>query len=276
MSAADVFQETPFPAASLSQDYLQFTRVRTPGSSSAESAWIGEIQPFASNECARAFLHDVENGKEVWLSGGRIREASSIGSHWADPLLVGMSVKCRLLVLVQPGPAHPRAYLLRPLYAEHYSYVHPHPRFDQQIEWRGAKISGLCIYSASEFEYDPDRERISQFLDQVTLYVARHLIWLRTRRLLRGVPPGGEVLRMLRPGEMLVDDRPVVVSPARGSQKAVWDYWSGYWPGPIAEAFNPKTHFRKIHPHKECWCGSGLIYESCHRPSDAAAAVRDC
>ncbi|WP_371417440.1 SEC-C metal-binding domain-containing protein [Granulicella sp. S190] len=70
------------------------------------------------------------------------------------------------------------------------------------------------------------------------------------------------------PGEILISDRPVQVQQAVAEGKPTWDYWAGYWPGPTAAAFNPETHLKKIKPHEECWCGSGVPYGSCHRPAD--------
>ncbi|MFC5864260.1 SEC-C metal-binding domain-containing protein [Acidicapsa dinghuensis] len=191
-------------------------------------------------------------------------------AHWADPLLVNMTVRCRLLILIQPLPAHPRAYLLDPLFAEHYGLVHPHPRYDQLIEYEGKRIPGLCIYSASEFEYDPRRDDISKFLNQLTIYTARHLVWLRTRQLFRGFPPNGVLLRVLLPGETLINDMPSVVFAGDPRRMIMLDYWSGYWPGPTARAFNPATHLKFIGPNQQCWCGSGSTYKSCHRPLDKA------
>lgn len=274
MDATIVSQKAPHTAASLSSEYPQFTSVQLPIGSTAESAWIGEIQPFASDDSARTFLHEIEAGKPIWLVGGRIQEAPPSKTHWADVMLTNMSLRCKLLVLIQPTPAHPRAYLLRPLFAEHYSYVHPHPRSDQQIEWDNRKIPGLCIYSASEFKYDPHRERNAQFLDQVTLYIARHLIWLRTRQLFRGTPPNGIVLRMLLPGDMLFNDKPAIVQPGIGDRKPVLDYWAGYWPGPTALAFNAATHLKSIRSHHQCWCGSGIAYQDCHRLADQKLSVQ--
>lgn len=261
-------QEASQIATSLSTDYPQFTRVIVPEGSNAESAWIGEIQPFASDDVARAFLSKIENGEPIWVSGGRIRREDLGKPHWADPLLVGMSVRCKLLILIQPSPAHPRAYLLSPAFPEYYSVVHPHPRFDQMIVWNHKNIPGLCIYSATEFRYEQTRERCSQFMEQATLYVARHLIWLKTRQLFRGFPPTGALLRVLRPGEMLLDDKPVLRQPAIGAGKPILDYWKGYWPGPISQAFNAATHLDTIRPHHECWCGTGIAYGVCHRPED--------
>ncbi len=267
--AASIFSlEASQIATSLSADYPQFTRVIVPEGSNADSAWIGEIQPFASDNVAKPFLHNVEISEPIWVSSGRIREESLGKPHWADPLLIGMGVRCKLLILMQPAPAHPRAYLLNPVFPEHYSLVHPHPRFDQMIVWNHKNVPGLCIYSAPEFQYDPTRKRISQFLEQATLFVARHLIWLRTRQLFRGFPPTGTLLRVLRPGETLLNDKPVLVQPAVGAGKPILDYWAGYWPGPTSHAFNAATHLRTIRSHHECWCGTGVAYGACHRPAD--------
>lgn len=274
MSTTDPNEEALHVAAPLSMEYPQFTRAQAPTGSNAESAWIGEIQPFTSDNSARAFLQDIEQGKRIWLSGGRMKESLHTKAHWADPLLTDMSVRCKVLVLIQPDPAHPRAYLLDPLYPEHYGFVHPHQRSDLQIEWENNKVPGLCIYSAAEFIYDPQRDRNSQFLDQLALFVARHLIWLRTRQLFRGFPPKGELLRVLRPGEVLEDDRPKMVWAATGSERPVYQYWAGYWPGPTAQAFDTITHLRTIQPHKQCWCGSGIKYQDCHRPAELAGAKR--
>ena len=267
--AASIFSlEASRIATSLSEDYPQFTRVTVPEGSTANSAWLGEIQPFASDEGARAFLHTIEMNKPIWVSSGRVREESLGKSHWADPLLVGLDVRCKLLILVQPAPAHPRAYLLNPVFPEHYSLVHPHPRFDQTILWNHKNVPGLCIYSAPEFRYDQARGRMDQFLEQATLFVARHLIWLKTRQLFRGFPPKGTLLRVLQPGEMLLNDKPILIQPASGAAKPVLDYWAGYWPGPTSHAFDATTHLRTIHAHRECWCGTGVAYGACHRPAD--------
>ena len=265
-------QEVPLKAVPLSLFYPQFTQVVVPGGADADSAWIGEIQPFTSDTAARAFLHDIEAGKSIWVSGGRVQERGPSGIHWADPLLLNMTARCKLLILTRRFPAHPRAYLLNPEFPEHYSFTHPHPRFDLTITWEGKKVPGLCVYSAAEFKFDPKEERNRQFLDQVTLYVARHLIWLRTRQLFRGFPPKGQLLRVLLPGDQIGDDRPVLRQPAFGNNKPIFDFWAGYWPGGTALAFDPATHLSRIKPHHECWCGNGKLYGMCHRPEDVAKA----
>jgi hypothetical protein len=259
--------EAPADPAPLSLLYPQFERAEVPAGIETTGAWIGELQPFSSDDCARAFLENVESDRPVWISGGKIREERPRQRHWANPHLVAMALPCRALVLLQQGPSHPRSFLLSPAFPEHYSLIHPHPRFDQTIEFEGRKFPGLCIYSAAEFQFDVDDNPIDQYLDQLTIYLAKHLIWLRTRELVRGIPPCGQVVRSLQPREELRDDKPVRIASGRGE---VWEYWRGYWPGRSAASFNPQTHLANIVPDQECWCGKGLEYKACHRAKEAA------
>lgn len=259
-------ESVPLPAAPLSAAYPQFYQTDVPIESNAESAWVGEIRPFDDDIAARAFLQAMEERREVWISSGNIHAGSHSRAHWADPLLVGMPTVCKLLVLVQPAPAHPRAYLLSPRFADHYAFFHPHSRADLKISWKGKDLPGMCVYSAAEFAFVKGTDMYMQFLDQATLYVARHLIWLRTRQLYRGLPPAGTVIYIPRPGELIISDRPVQQRRIIGGREEVQlEYWAGYWPGPIARAMGPKEHIRSIRPNQECWCGSGELYGTCHR-----------
>jgi hypothetical protein len=271
---ASAFQhfEAPVGGAPLCSLYQQFLRVDVSAGIEAASAWIGDIRPFSSDSCARAFLESIECDKPIWISGGNVREEKSRQRHWANRLLVNMTVSFRTLLLILPAPAHPRSYLISPTFPEHYSWVHPHPRFDQTIEFEGRKIPGLCIYSAAEFQFKPDDDPMTQYLDQLTIYLGKHLIWLRTRELIRGFPPGGQIVRSLQGGEELIDDRPIRV-PALSGRGDVWQYWRGYWPGRSASFSNPQTHLLNIAVDQQCWCGSGGLYGDCHRNEDASKAA---
>ena len=274
MASAFSAKEAPPDGAPLSPQYSEFGRVPLPSGMDGESAWVGSMQPFRSDSCARSFLQDIEADLTVWVSGGRIRDSKHIKRHWANPSLVKMAVTCQVLVLLQRPPAHPRSYLLSPIFPEYYSIVHPHPRFDQQIEFGGIRFPGLCIYSAAEFQFETHDDLMTQYLDQLTIFLAKHLIWLRTRQLFRGYPPRGSVVRSLLPGEDLADDTPRLVQPATHSTGEVWEYWRGYWPGRAAAGFNPETHLENIAAEQECWCGSGSLYGDCHRPKDKASVGR--
>jgi hypothetical protein len=265
----------PESSAPLCVEYPQFSPVPVPEGSDAVEAWIGTIQPFTDDESARGFLTSIEDDRELFISSGTVRTGLTRRKpHWADPLLLHMDVRCKILLLIQPYPAHPRAYLLNPRFPEHYSWVHPHPRFDFSIRWQNKIVPGLCVYSASEFQLSPGTDRNTQFLDQAVLYVARHLIWLRTRQLYRGFPPRGVLLHTPRPGELIPDDRPVVIAAAHRREKPILDYWAGYWAGPVAHAMSPAEHLKSIRPTHECWCTSGLPYGKCHRSPDEIATTR--
>jgi hypothetical protein len=101
-------------------------------------------------------------------------------------------------------------------------------------------------------------ERSAQFIDQVSLWVARHLIWLRTRRLYRNSLGGISEIFVPMPGE------PVGYASPSGQ------FWRGHWAGPRARATTAAEHVRSISPNTECWCGSGTNYGGCHRPREAA------
>jgi SEC-C motif len=266
----------PRKPAPLSPSYRQFLRTEIPLGSSATHAFCGTIQPFNSDDDARSFLRDMEAGRNSWVSEGNIRAGESKGQHWADPLLVGMRVKCDILIVIPSAPAHPRSYLLSPRFHRHYCIpdIHPHPHGDDwEIFHGGGYVPGLCLYSAAEFRYDRSGDVFQQFLDQVTLYVGCHLIWLRTRRQCRKIGPETIVLHQPKPGEKIVVDSPQrSIILINGRQRAVLDFWTGYWPGRSARATTPAQHVKQIPRNAECWCCSGLRYDHCHFVRELAVA----
>ena len=164
-----------------------------------------------------------------------------------------MNQVCRVMVVEMPGRLHPCAYLLDPAYDLVFLGIndHPHPRMDQTILYDGRMLAGLCIYSAAEFEYTGG-DRHTQFMDQVLLWIGRHLIWLRTRRLYRRST--GAELYVPRPGESI------------GRMVFPDECWRGTWVGPRARSTTRAEHVAHIPPAEECWCGSGSPYSDCHRP----------
>jgi hypothetical protein len=77
---------------------------------------------------------------------------------------------------------------------------------------------------------------------------------------------------VLRPGENLPSDVPRLVGVNADNAKEIFDYWAGYWPGPVSGAMNPVAHLASIRAKQECWCGSGKPYGECHRESDKRIA----
>lgn len=260
----------PLSAASPSSDYPQFAAVPPPSDGLTVEAWQGSIQPFADDDSARFVLSEIEADHILWISAGEIRAEGKAAPHWAHPLLVNMAVKCEVLVCIQPE-AMPRAYLLNPRFETHYEQlgIHPHPRGDQSILHGRSRVPGLCVFSSAEVAFDPEISFFTQFLDLVTQYAAKHLIWLRTRRLYRLCNSQRSVLYQPRPGELIIEQPPVVqpIMLPNGPAMAV-DYWSGYWPGKAAKATTPLQHVQQIRPKQRCWCGLNKQYAQCHRSFD--------
>ena len=214
----------------------------------------------------------MEADKSFGISEGTIVCKDNFGytkTHWAAPFLVDMTERCRLLVLSFALPVHPRAYLLSPEFSAAFLSSYPHPRGDLEIIVGKHKLAALCIYSALEFKFTGKVDRLVEFLDQASVDIARHLIWLRTRKLYRAGLGGRELIYSPKPGEMIVDNEVGIRNAAIASivipERRFWD---GYWPGKEARV-GPKDHVRVLKPDGECWCGSGAPYGKCHRPIEA-------
>jgi hypothetical protein len=264
----------------LTPDYPQFVEVMPLADGLTVSAWRGLVQPFSSDVAARAILCDMEAERTLWVSAGSIRPGESTGQHWAHPLLIGMNTRCDVLVCTQKDAAMPRAYLLNPRFQLFYAdtMIHPHPRADHTILYEGKELPGLCVFSRAELAFDEETNFHTQFLDQLTQYLAKHLIWLRTRRLCRRSGGVMSVLYQPYPGEFIVEQAPVAHWVQLPSGRIlVVDYWSGYWPGKAAKAVTPAEHVRQIKPMQRCWCGLNRKYGECHRANDVllAKTVRD-
>jgi hypothetical protein len=272
--AAVTLGSMPPEAASISIHYPQFRTVGVPAGSSALAAWEGTVQPFISDAAAKTFLRLVEADMPFGVSEGTIvceEDSSAHSRHRASRFLVNMTDRCRLLILSFAPPIHPRAYLLSPEFSIAFLSAHPHPRGDLPIVIGKRRLAALCVYSAAEFKFGGEVDRAVEFLDQASAYLARHLIWLRTRQLYRQTPIGRQLIYSPKPGEMIVDNevgvRNAVVASITASERKFWD---GYWPGRVAKV-GPKDHVRLLKADGECWCGSGQRYGSCHRPIEEAA-----
>jgi hypothetical protein len=273
MSAAlAIAPESMLPeAASISLHYPQFQAVDVPAGSSALAAWEGTIQPFLSDALAIAFLETVERDLPFNISEGTMlckEQAKFAPAHPLARFMVDMTRECKLLILSFAAPIHPRAYLLLPEFSSVFLSNHPHTRGDLAITFRKRKLPALCLYSAAEFKFKSEVERIVEFMDQASVYVARHLIWLRTRKLYRATVLGPQLIHSPKPGELIVDNEVGVHNAAAASivlpERC---FWQGYWPGKEANGL-PSHHLRTVKPRSQCWCGSGQSYGDCHRPRE--------
>jgi SEC-C motif len=187
-------------------------------------------------------------------------------SHPLENLLTTMQVSFQLLFLELAAPVHPRIYGLKPRISWHVFPAHPHLRGDQRIEHGGVRLPALCVYSAADFRYLKEIPLPVQFLDQTATFLAKHLIWIRTRRLFD--IDTGRLIYAPAAGDRILDLEPrvedIVSGVSRYARRAT-RIWRGYWPGDTAPAGAP-AHVSTIRPNSECWCGSGLTYRDCHLP----------
>jgi hypothetical protein len=262
------------PSAALEiPDYPQFERIPVPAGSGASCAWIGTIQPFYDDAAGRAFLRCVESGLPFdVIEGTIIAKQESNAEHWADPWLVEMGMRFRLIVLEFIGSEHPKAYALQPEISRSSHPLHPHLRTDKVIIVGRRELPALCVYSGAAFSYSPEWPRIVQFLDQTTAFIGRHIIWLKTRI---EIPARfGGTFRVPSPGEPIFDHLPrVETDPIASIRPRSFARWYGYWPGPVAPS-GISEHLRTIRPSSECWCCSGKKYGECHRPLEQRIAWR--
>jgi hypothetical protein len=271
-----IASSTPLPprAAPGILDYPDFELESAPEISGASHAWTGTIQPFSDDLSAQAFLECVESGKKIDVTEGVISARAPVTmSHWAAPLLVNMGVRFRLLILEFEGMEHPRAYGMQPEISHNVLPAHPHLRADKTLLVGHQALPALCVYSGAVFVYAAGLPRIVQFLDQTSTFLAKHLIWLRTRTLWPA--SFAEPRRSPFPGELILDIAPrLKTHPIATIKPAGARHWAGYWPGAIA-ATGAEQHVRTIRPSQECWCWSGRLYRDCHRPVEAAIVANN-
>lgn len=245
-------QATPVALA-----YPQFKTAAIPPSTNAIAAWEGYIQPFADDESALQILRSVEASQPMSVDAGTlISNQPLIAPHPADAYLIGMTIQFQVLALEFGYPEHPRAYLISPRVQEVLPSPHPHIRSDRSIVIDGRQYPALCVYSGAEFSFNPDEDRLVQFLDQTATYLARHLIWLKTRMLVsRDKSFKDQIVYRRKPSEP-------ILSLADDAKRNL--VWSGYWPGKSA-ASGAARHLETISPNQECWCWSGKLYRNCHQ-----------
>lgn len=243
-------------------DYSQFAETDIPPGSGASKAYRGYVRPFSDDETARQVLRALEANLPLTVSAGRLHaSASHLPKHPVEGFLLDMALPCTVIVLEFPGTEHRRAFLIDPGLVPRFSQ-NPHVRIDKSICFNGRMHPALCVYSGNLFRYQGDRTRLEQFLDQTATYLAKHLIWLRTRMLLCRAygSVAANVVRRRKPNET-VTQMELILSPHV--------YWEGYWPGVSAPA-GPMQHLATIKPKDECWCWSGKLYGDCCRPKEMA------
>lgn len=253
--------QAPSGAAHEFPDYTQFTVCDVPEGSGARKAYHGFIRPFSDDQTACDILRAIDANIPLHISGGRLSvESSHIRKHPFEDFLLEMAMPFTIMVLEFEGTEHPRAFLIGPKMIPRFS-LSPHIRTDKSVWIDGRWQPALCIYSGSLFKYGSDSDRLEQFLDQAATYLAKYMIWLRTRQLFRpGVVGTRQFVNKRKPQEDVSEIDTLLSRDI---------YWDGFWPGPCAPS-GAAEHLATIKRGDQCWCWSGKLYGECCRPLDVA------
>lgn len=253
MGDSSILDEAPSPSAPPISAYPQFTEVPVPLGSGALRAYRGFIRPFSDDATARRVLKGIAANKPLSVCEGRLDfDDTDLPAHPMERYLTEMAQPCTVLVLEHVNPKHPTAYLLDPAQVPSLS-MNPHT-WKRSVIIEGKAVAELCVYSGNLFKYDPNSERLPQFLNQLATYLAKHIVFLRTRMLYRVRKDGTlQQVKKRRPGEPVSRG-----SILRGGNLQ----WQGFWVGQPAP-FGAAEHLRTVDPDGECWCNSGLLYREC-------------
>jgi len=235
--------------------YRQFIETQVPPGCGAIRAFRGYIRPFSDDETACRVLRALVAEEALRVFEGRLdSDAVGLPEHALEPFLREMAEPCTVVILEFEGKRHPQAYLVNPLPHVRASNNH-HTWWDRTVQIDGKQVPQMCVYSANQFEYDPAIERLPQFLNQVSTYLAKHLIFLRTRMLHARRKDG--TLRKMSDRKPW---RPVNLGQLTFSKKS---YLYGTWVGSVAR-HGIAEHLLSDDPDGECYCNSGETYRDCH------------
>jgi hypothetical protein len=259
---ANVVPAVPAPPIA---SYPQFYESAIPEGSGASHAYRGFIRPFSDDANAKRVLRSIDAHQPLSVSSGRLdSDADHLPLHPLGDYLVNMAIPLTVVVLEFAGKRHPSAYLVDPLPVRRLS-ANAHIWWNKALIIDGEAVPELCIYSGNLFTYDSGFERLPQFLNQLSTYLAKHLIFLRTRMLHRLQKNGtARLVRKRRPEE------PITLNSIKLFDNLLW---FGKWVGKIAPN-GSLMHLRTVDPNGECWCNSGEIYKNCHQSQDFAAYRR--
>ncbi len=185
--------------------------------------------------------------------------------------LVNMGTEFLVRVLEYADGRHSEVYAIRPEISRQRYPLHPHLRDD-----RSALLGGRCLQAlCTDFAPDKACSSLVDVLDFAAIFLAKHLVWVRTRYYVDRLR--GRVLFIPAPREPLTDFPEIYRGPeynihaARLLRSFPYPFqerfgWEGFWPGPAApHGFASNLGLPACGP---CHCGSGRCYAECHRSWD--------
>jgi hypothetical protein len=220
-------------------------------------AWQGIVTPLPDASEARLVARSLAYDLNVSIHGGQVLPAAETNQlktlPW-EPRLTDPNVSFDVLVLEFDDGSHPWVFSLSPAIVQRVDRHHPHLRSDRLLELPSRTLSGFCVYSAADFKFDPKSSNLSDFLAQVSIFLAKHVVWLKTLCL---VDTSGNVVHDGREHNLISSisvDTFWQINPTKQAR------WAGVWPG--TPAANGVNHL-KLDPNGECWCGKGKLYKDC-------------
>lgn len=276
--------EPQFPngeALPLAEFYLQFLETPVPPHSAAEQAFLGTIQPFDESSDLLRICRDLREDRVVDIQAGHLRHHQNCSGHHAgspdDVRLVGMHTRFTILALRFSQGRHSQAYALTPEISRQRFPLHPHLRDDLDLFFRGRYRQSLCTY----FAPDGVCQSMVDFLDFVSIFLAKHLMWERTLKLADRAT--SMTLFQPEPGAPVIDSTLPRLGPEYSARNAPFLIhmhhpetrrfgWRGAWPGSAAP-HDLESNLR-LPADSECHCGSGRTYGRCHQQMDTEGLRR--
>lgn len=246
--------------------YPRFARVPVPEVFGARRAWRGPLQPLAIADEVHAIISDLEDSAAVHILDGGVLHHNPECNLPHAPLWYADRLRCMgvtfQVVLVDLGPeSHPQVYTVRPEIS-HLTYPsHPHLRFDKMARIGRKELPSLCTYFTSDGSLPAGETTLARALDFVSIFLAKHMVWLRTATLL-------EYRAGLPPREIAIDSGLALHFPFCNDKRH--PQWVGYWPGPAAP-HSAAEMLKAVDPSAECPCGSRKRYGQCCRAIHEAA-----
>lgn len=268
---------------SLELFYPRFEAVSPPHGSNAARAWKGTLTPFSDCFELGKIAEDLRRGLIIHLDvDGVLRHNGKCSIDHTRPAylarLIKMRVEFEVLVLEFEDGRHRQSFCLKPEISSSLFPTHPHLRRDQTI-FLTRPIDALCPYRSDETQPDS----LTTYLDYVSIFLAKHLIWVRTFELHRYsggaawqpvfVPepngghftPSNTAVRTLGPAPWLRTSRdPVEIFSEAASRKETLQ-WEGNWLGPSAP-HDPAVILDTVDRDAKCVCGRERRYGACCRP----------
>jgi SEC-C motif len=257
------------------EHYPKFAQIPVPPSGKAERAWRGTIQPFDLTSEIPGLYSDLKDDRVVSVQSGFLRRLRSDGAIDRQDLniryLVNMETEFNVVVLEYPDGRHPEAYAFKPEISRQRFPFHPHLRDDRSLLWGGRYLQAICT------DYAPDLvcSSLLDFLDYTTIFLAKHLVWMRTRRLIDR--RSDRIIILPEPGKEVLDNFELLRGPEYNIQSspfhrrfpypfAEWCGWNGYWPGSAAP--HGYADNLRLNDSSPCPCGRGERYARCHKRID--------